>query len=824
MTLIGHHDNKAGDDVRSSGQGAAAPPLERPATEAAARSAVSGGARQDAHWTLAPHFVLRHAGLPFDWVESLGAPRSVLDACEAVLDVEDELAVLLGESAPEAVRTLTRGGHPPVPARARAAVARWRAAFDRLADEQAAHLPALRERLRRLAADPRFRDAVFTSNPGMYDGMLNAAPAPAQVPDTAKHRRVERQLYTYLQRFCAKNETASAYGPMGYGQVTDTAAGLSVERSGPPVRRAFLAHWAVTELARAVARDKALAPHIPLRAGLLARRDGDTVAVEGQPEPLRPGAEAIGLFAALQDGPAGLAVLADRSGLTARKVLAALRPLLATGAVVRVLDVPGESVDALAGLRRAVAALPAGAAREEWLAHLDRLAAECEAFARAARSDGPDGADTADVELRRAALAALEGTFTALTGVAARRGAGAVYADRLVLFEEAASPFRLTVGRRTADELARLLGPALEVSAAFGDQVQDGHRARMAALVETAGGSLGFHDYAVLARPEHQEGSRFSPVVPVVVPAGDGEPVRLDAGALGTARPGPRYALPDVCLAMAGPQEAAAGGWRIVLARVHHHLLLSGWLATFHPEPGEFDRVAGDWLAGDGRDLVALATSRRNKGFYRFPGPRLVINATDPEGREDNLLAADCTVGLRDGRPVLLDADGRARELYPMLNDLTTYPPFAALSAPSVLHAPVRGGSRHLGRVTIGDVCYQRERWRLDAAELPAGGRGPGSLLALRRLVRRAGLPRFVFARVESERKPVLVDTASPFGAELLGHLLGQDAGEGRDVLAEEMYPGPDELWLRDESGRYTCELRMQMTRSSTIRDRVEGQ
>jgi hypothetical protein len=33
------------------------------------------------------------------------------------------------------------------------------------------------------------------------------------------------------------------------------------------------------------------------------------------------------------------------------------------------------------------------------------------------------------------------------------------------------------------------------------------------------------------------------------------------------------------------------------------------------------------------------------------------------------------------------------------------------------------------------------------------------------------------------------------------------------------MLPGPDELWLRDGDGRYTCELRVQMTRSLASAD-----
>ncbi|MFC6085230.1 lantibiotic dehydratase [Sphaerisporangium aureirubrum] len=780
---------------------------------------MSGEIGVEVGWELGGIFVMRHAGMPFEWVESLGGGVEVLEACAEVLAVEEELVGVLGDAGLDVVGVLAGGGAPSVPRRAKEVVGRWREAFGRLGEVYAAELVRLRGRLRELAGTDRFKDAVFTSNPGMYEGMVAGYLALADVPDTAKYRRVERQLYNYLQRFCAKNETASAYGPMGYGEVAGT--GFAVEPAGPPVRRAFVAHWAALELARAAARDKALAPHIPVRLSLLAVKtptgittDGRSSQGTGEPGagsgdgageasevPLPPGSVAARVVGVLEEKAAGVAGVAAAIGVPVRAVAEAVRELMRAGVVVRALEVPGERVDSLQGLRESVGELPESPGRERWLGHLDRLGGICERFAAAA----------GDVDTRRAVLAELENAFTELTGVAARRGAGAVYADRLVLFEEGASPFKLVVGQDTAERLARALTPALELSAAFGDQVQDGHRSAMAELIEAAGGSLGFTDYAARARPEHQEGSRFSPVRPVDVPAADGEPVKLAADALGTAEPGPRYALPDVCLAMTAPEEAVDGSWRVLLARVHHHLLLRGWLTTFHPDPDAFDRVAADWLAGDGAGVAGLATSRRNKGFYRFPGQRLVFNATDPDRRTDNLPATGCEVTLRDGRPVLLDPRGHPRTLYPMLNDLTTYPPFAALSHPSVLHAPVRGDTGHLGRVTIGDACYQRERWVLDAAALPAGGRGPAALLGLRRLARTHGLPRFVFARTEAERKPVLVDTASPFAAELLAHLMGDKAGSR--VLVEEMYPGPDELWLRDDAGRYTCELRMQLTR-----------
>nr|WP_223768049.1 lantibiotic dehydratase [Streptomyces huiliensis] len=757
----------------------------------------------DHRWTLAPVLVLRHAGLPFDWVESLGAAPAVLDACDALLAIEDELAPLLGaEAAGRLVSALETGRGAKVPRPAREAVARWREAWDRLTEAHAADRRRLRARLRALAGDPRFRDAVFTSNPGMYDAMLAGYLDRDDVPDTARHRRTERQIYSYLQRFCAKNETASAFGPMGYGSLGD-GEGLRVEPAGPRRRRAFLTHWAVTELASAAARDKALAPHVPVRMGLLTVRDGDRLTIAGTDTAIRLDATQTRLTDLLaKDGPSSLAALARTAALPLRAVADALRPLLAVGAVLRSFDVPNETVDPLPGLRAALSALPPVPARDAWTARLDELAAHCDRFAAAA----------GDVEARREALAELEAAFTAATGAPPRRGAGAVYADRLVLFEEASSPFRIEIGTDLAEALTRVLEPALESSAAFGDRVQADHRRRMAKVVREATGPLGFLDYARLARPDGESGGRFSPMEPVAVPGLGGQHVRLDARAFGEPEPGERYALPDVCLAAPDAEAASRGEYRVMVARVHHHLLLTGWLGTFHPDPAAFDRIAAEWLERQDGRVIGLATSRRNKGFYRFPGPRLVFTAGDPDARTDNVPAAACTVEVREGRPVLLDPHGRPRQLYPVLNDLTTYPPFAALSPPSVLHAPLTGETdRHLGRVGIGDACYQRERWTLDGRELPVVQPGPGPLLTLRRLARTHGLPRFVFARLASERKPFLVDTTCPFAADLLAHLAAHRTT--RSVRFEEMYPGPDELWLRDASGRYTSELRMQLTR-----------
>jgi hypothetical protein len=73
------------------------------------------------------------------------------------------------------------------------------------------------------------------------------------------------------------------------------------------------------------------------------------------------------------------------------------------------------------------------------------------------------------------------------------------------------------------------------------------------------------------------------------------------------------------------------------------------------------------------------------------------------------------------------------------------------------------------------------------------------------------GLPRWVFARFASERKPVYVDFASPVSVDALAKLIRRGMREeSAEVVVSEMLPSPAECWLTDAEGnRYTSELRL---------------
>src|SRR5690349_14334434 len=68
------------------------------------------------------------------------------------------------------------------------------------------------ERLREVATDPHFREALTWQNPA---ALRNAADKLADVATAkpSKHRQREELVASYWQRYCSKNDTIGFFGP-----------------------------------------------------------------------------------------------------------------------------------------------------------------------------------------------------------------------------------------------------------------------------------------------------------------------------------------------------------------------------------------------------------------------------------------------------------------------------------------------------------------------------------------------------------------------------------------------------------------------------------
>lgn len=154
-------------------------------------------------------------------------------------------------------------------------------------------------RLRGVARDPLFREAVTWQNPAaLAHAVTNVAAGRTAKP--SQMRRREEVVASYWQRYCAKNDTIGFFGPLAWGRIDDDAPALSV-RSGALTRASsvHLEAWGVQALA------ETLDPSLRLAAGPCAEREL-RAALETHPDALvrARGLAALGRLEAARDAVA----------------------------------------------------------------------------------------------------------------------------------------------------------------------------------------------------------------------------------------------------------------------------------------------------------------------------------------------------------------------------------------------------------------------------------------------------------------------------------------------------------------------------------------
>jgi hypothetical protein len=277
-------------------------------------------------------------------------------------------------------------------------------------------------------------------------------------------------------------------------------------------------------------------------------------------------------------------------------------------------------------------------------------------------------------------------------------------------------------------------------------------------------------------------------------------------------------AAPDIMVAARSPDHLRRGELTVIVSEVHHHVppLALPFLA-FHPEA----HAVASFTSRALHDLVAPATP----AVY---AERRTSKAVDLVPHGMVVVALDWLRAVQHARHVPLDEielrlDSSERPYAAIrgtgerLAFLAQYPDdepsggiLRHLALPAVDHRPLVLGS-HTPRLSIDGVVFQRERWVLGETELapvPSGCTDGDAFERVHVWRTALGMPRFVYALVGSEEKPVLVDFHSPL---LLDPFLRHAARADR-VVATEMLPTPDALWLAAAAGEECCcELRLTM-------------
>lgn len=799
-------------------------------------------------WQLVPRFLLRRAGFGFELLCAVGEPaveHAVRRYRGAVLQTDRIRANLLRKFLPAAVSdagALNDREQLKVLSAVRSRVGRHRAAsaphgcvppgsplamaldrYERAHADQATAAEMVAAELRteqthradRLRAEltPHVLDAVLQVAPSFYDALQRWSQSPGRTAGTAsRDRALVRRLYLYLQRLASKNETTSFFGPLVHGVISTGSTGV---RFGPDTpqgvveTRGFLAFWAANTLARTLVADPRIRPHAPVTVVPAARLDADALTLPTGRR-LRMTAD-LKRLAPLIDGERSSVDLAAATGLPSERVDDILDRLERLGAVRRHPEPPSTVFQPLDHVEAFARRHAAGT---EWPRRLRELRVLVDRYAEA---PGP--------ERRRTALTALEASFTSLTGTEPRRAGGQMYADRMIAYADCHGDLGpVLLGRDLADRTVTSLAPVLDFGACYGEHIHRANRELAASVLrEAEADRLPYDEFvrrmsaAVGAGgldPLLVGAERFSEQLTTLVRKGlEGDVAVLDPAdlrELGSPGAGARFASPDVLL------RQTDDGPGLVLGEVHPYVFAWGSQSLFCEDPDGLQAdFAADLSPWGGTAKAATVLRRRvHKGLVAdtFPGRFVEITAYAGADRRRLPVTELCVAQGRDG-PVLLDGNGGPLVLYAGEND---HPHLTAFAPAPVLRLPLVRFGDVAPRIVVGDLIVQRACWWFPAEQLagPAGGdrAGPEAFLRIQRLRARTSLPRWVYAHLPAEPKPICLDLDAPLAVEVLMSLAA--AAGGTSVALSEMLPEPDALWLHKQGRATTSELRLALVRA----------
>ncbi len=602
----------------------------------AERSALDGWIDSGAGWRLFPHLIVRTTGFAFDVLERL----RYTEAGRAAAEIATHEVTLEGLRAdgprlrmpPRAVLAALRAGRPVPEGHSEdpAAFADWNAAANallqaraRLEKAVAEEGPRTQQALRALVQEPRFSEAIACSSPPVFEDIARAR----------WNNRLDRQLASYAQRLCAKNETMGFFGPINYGLAApERHNGVHLTWPGPePLsgRKTYLASWAVQAIWQRIAFEPDIAPWLVLR-----RKAFFEMPAPREPNPDDP----LPRLVKEADGSRTLSSLAQALELDLPATVELAKLGCRKGLLTHQLEIPSAAPHPLDDLAMRLAGIP-GPGAQRSLGQLDDLRVLMRRYGSAS------AAEKVSLNERVAKLVAerwqaAPPTARASGDEAERRGSGHnFYVDRLPLREECGGKLELRIEGERARELATRCARALDLMGLAALRTRELARAEVARAL----------------------GERSVPFWKLVAALGDRAPVRdraveeairaaitdpsareVSLGALtlpeSPACPLPQITSVDLLVDAPDVEAWARGDYRLVMGDVHDTALVWGWALQFHPEAGQVEAQmaaglgalapalsGGDHLAGASHRVAPGRAARRGGGAGRCERPSLGV-------------------------------------------------------------------------------------------------------------------------------------------------------------------------------------------------------
>lgn len=663
-------------------------------------------------------------------------------------------------------------------------------------------------------------------------------------------RDMVHTLVMYLQRFCSKNETSSNFGPFSPGHVQTIGPSVNWNEDRRLEHKVFLSHWAAEALALQMSADPLLFSAIKPRQNpgtVLKGMSLQTMEIASRsPWSLHLGprlsisTEERDLFLAC-DGSHNVAEIISRfteEGTVASEIIIQrLRHLQQMGVLFLKFEVPVGSLLPLADLRMLLS--PATTRSQYWFDIIEMF------------ENGLQRFSVADLNQRLHIFSDLKTRFSQIAGISAERGHGRFYSDRAILFEECLRDLdHLTLSGQVLTTIQHELGVFLDFQLlparyrftaeqtvvadwfhqTFGPTV----RVPLTEYLER----FSLENEVIQSGLQHinAELERLSQDIDRTFLAEEDETHErtIDLQDIEQFIDHYAYAVPTLCnpdlLIIAETQQALnAGSFRLLVGDCHalRELVsqscvgpmmtkqmptLSMDVSTQYQQLLETDEFIADVIhSHNEKTAIRLSLDCIDIEFFgRSPKPRnrvlpfthLYVEAANGKLRLSSQDAAGSSHYLRLTTP---PTGGASISNDPLA--IFGFPRFSTgLALPGI-------GQTHLPRISSGRMILQREIWRMPIQDLladlpPLHGHKEifYQLTHVRAIQKQLGIPRYTFAKISGERKPLFVDFDAPLLVQQLLRLARQHQGM---VEFSEMLPGPHDLWLEQPAGKISCELRL---------------
>lgn len=699
-------------------------------------------------------------------------------------------------------------------------------------DIEEALLRNVRENLTSIIHDESFQEAVFLSNRASFERIQTLAKCEWSGPRKRLEERT-RLAWMYLQRFCTKNDTTSFFGPISWGEVVNASNRLEVERSSKgwlTRREIFLEHWAIQALANVISDDPEIYAHLPIYLNPACKVESETIYLPVDRRlPLRGDAR---LLLSRFDGgekqcrytASELIDWAASEGFAAARAHSTLEALLTSKVLMRRIVIPTVDPKPEQLLSRRLSELPDSCARRDhWLDFLSAVKTLCIQLQESRLKER--------INLASEAQQLFE---LAVGPEALRRRAGEAYTGRYVFYEEAERGLRFYIGERLRGELAPVLELVLEayrwVSIRVAELLHKQYLEVYQSLVNPGERVVNFlRFYAAAARldlgplireikevirrawsaagapAESEDWQLTHAALSEVVSA-----LKTDACDAAVSLCLTKVHSPDILLAARSLSELNQGHYQAVVGEVHPgvHTVAQPVALPFCPDPAYLSKEVNELLSPHAMVLADPSQSFQRSDI-NWPNCENYWEVVFDGG--GSRLPEDRQIPIGHGEVIAEDGwlyfrDARTRHRCDLL-----------LTMPSALHkilfevSPFVLGADAGCRITCEKVILKRRSQLARCSDLFDPGEPTDRATSFSKVVRWAAskrLPRYGFFKASGEPKPVFIDFLNPLAVDCFVRSLVR-AGE---VLVSEMRPGPDELWLEDSRGRFTCELRTTWT------------